>query len=298
MSMTPTQFVSSGDIRLAVYTWGKAPTRQRPRPVLLLVHGYPDNASVWAQLAERLAGQFHVVAYDVRGAGHSTAPQATAGYAYEHLSADLLTVIDAVSPRQPVHLVAFDWGALQGWEALLSGALEGRVASFSTAAPGLDHVGDWFQQRLRQPTPRHLAQALRRALGSSYMLAFQLPLLPELAWTLALGRVWHRLVSRLEGLALAGHKRQTADGVQGLGLYRANLLQPLLRPQRRRTEVPVQLLVMRRDPFVPYEMYEGLEAVAPNLQRREFDAGHWWPLTQPQAVADGISSFVNSIERA
>ncbi|HSW13351.1 MAG TPA: alpha/beta fold hydrolase [Solimonas sp.] len=296
-TLTPEQFVASGAVRLAVYRWGKRPTKQHPRPTLLLVHGYPDNASVWAALAELLAEHFDVVAYDVRGAGRSSAPRDTAGYAFEHLVADLQAVIDAVSPRQPVHLVAFDWGALQGWEALLSGRLEGRIASFSTAAPGLDHVGDWFQQRLRQPTPRHLAQALRRALGSSYMLAFQVPFLPELGWKLALGRVWHRLVSRLEGHDLQGHERQTADGVQGLGLYRANLLQPLLHPQQRRTEVPVQLLVMRRDPFVPREMYEGLEAVAPKLQRREFDAGHWWPQTRPQAVADGIASFVNSIER-
>ncbi|AXQ30178.1 alpha/beta fold hydrolase [Solimonas sp. K1W22B-7] len=296
--MIPAQLVTSDDVRIAVYTWGRSPTKQRPRPTLVLVHGYPDNAEVWAQLAERLAEHFHVVAYDVRGAGRSSTPRDTAGYGFEHLTADLLAVIEAVSPQRPVHLVAFDWGSLQGWEALLSGRLEGRVASFSTAAPGLDHVGDWFQQRLRQPTPRNLAQALRRALGSSYMVAFQLPLLPEVTWKLGLGRVWHRLVSGLEGVDVARHDRQTADGVQGLGLYRANLLQPLLRPQQRRTEVPVQLLVMRRDPFVPREMYEGLEAIAPQLQRREFDAGHWWPLTQPQAVADGISTFVHSIESA
>lgn len=296
--MTPTQFISSGDVRIAVYTWGKAPTKQRPRPTLLLVHGYPDNAEVWAQLAERLAEQFHVVAYDVRGAGRSGAPQDTAGYGFEHLTADLLAVIDAVSPQRPVHLVTFDWGALQGWEALLSGQLEGRVASFSTAAPGLDHVGQWFQQRLRQPTPRNLLKVLQRVLGSSYMVAFQLPLLPELTWKLGLGRVWHRLVSGLEGVEVARQDRQTPDGVQGLGLYRANLLQPLLRPRQRRTEVPVQLLVMRRDPFVATELYEGLESVAPNLQRQEFDAGHWWPLTQPQAVADGISTFVKSVEEA
>lgn len=296
--MTPKMFVNSGDARIAVYTWGQSPTKARPRPTLLLVHGYPDCAEVWAPVAERLAGQFHVVAYDVRGAGNSTVPASTAGYAFEQLSADLLAVIDAVSPKQPVHLIGYDWGALQGWEALLSGCLDGRVASFSTAAPGLDQVGHWFRQRLLQPTPRHLAQALQRLLGSSYMLMFQLPWLPELAWKLALGRVWHRLVSKLEGVKLTASTSQTADGVHGLGLYRANLLQPLLRPQSRRTEVPVQLLVMQRDPFVSRSLYEGTEAIAPNLRRSEFALGHWGLLTRPQAIADGIAAFVTSIEEA
>lgn len=296
--MTPTQFVSSGAVRLAVYTWGKAPTRQRPRPVLLLVHGYPDNAEAWAPVAERLADRYYVVAYDVRGAGRSTAPAGSAAYAFEQLSADLRAVIDALSPQQPVHLVGCDWGALQGWEALLSGALEGRVASFSAGTPSLDHVGDWFQQRLRRPTPQNLAEALGRMLGSSYMLAFQLPLLPELTWKLGLGSVWHRVVSMLEGVKLPASASQTADGVQGLGLYRANLLQPLLRPQARRTELPGQLLVMRDDPFVPAAIFAGMETTAPNFRRSEVAGGHWALLSRPQLLAQAISGFITSIEQA
>lgn len=296
--MTPTQFVSSGAVRLAVYTWGRAPTKQRPRPVLLLVHGYPDSAEAWAPVAQLLAAQYYVVAYDVRGAGRSTAPRGSAAYAFGQLSADLRAVIGAVSPQQPVHLVGYDWGALQSWEALLSGALEGRIASFSAGTPSLDHVGDWFQQRLRQPTPRKLAQALRRALGSSYMLAFQLPLLPELTWKLGLGRIWHRVVSALEGVQLPASASQTADGVQGLGLYRANLLQPLLRPQSRRTELPGQLLVMRQDPFVPASIFAGMETTAPNFRRTEIAGGHWTLLSRPQVLAQALSGFIASIEQA
>lgn len=296
--MQPTQFVTSGDVRLAVYSWGKRPTKQQPRSALVLIHGYPDRAEVWSAVAEQLAERFYVIAYDVRGAGRSTVPAGSAAYAFKHLSADLRAVIDAMSPKQPVHLVGHDWGALQGWDALLSGVLDGRVASWSTAAPHLDHLGHWIREKLGNPTPMNLAQAVRRVLGSSYMLMFKIPGLPELTWKLGLGRIWPRLLSAIEGVKLDARPGQTDDAVGSLGLYRANLLPPLLRPQTRSTPVPVQLLVMKRDPFVPAPLFAGLESTAPNLHRSEFDASHWGLLSQPTAIAESIAMFVTTVEGA
>lgn len=286
--------LKSGEVELAVYAWGET----AGRPTVVLVHGYPDCAEVWTAVAERLAARFHVVAYDVRGAGQSSAPRGTAGYALKHLVEDLAAVVDAVSPDQPVHLVGHDWGALQGWEALVSTRLRGRIASYSAATPALDHVGLWVQRRLRRPTARSLREVISQALGSSYMMAFQLPLLPELSWRLLFGRHWPALLARLEGVQAEASDTRTADGRNGLGLYRANLLPRLLRPQPRRTEVPVQLLVMRRDRFVPARVYEGIEDWVPNLTRTEIDAGHWAPLSHPQAFADAVTAFVMSTEGA
>ncbi|MDF2445933.1 MAG: short chain dehydrogenase domain protein [Moraxellaceae bacterium] len=296
--MTPTQFIRSGDVDLAIHTWGSPGTRKKHRPVVVLVHGYPDSAEVWSGVAEQLAGTCHVVAYDVRGAGLSTAPAGSAAYALKHLVTDLAAVIDAVSPNCPVHLVGHDWGALQGWEALMSAHLQGRIASYTAAAPSLDHVGQWFHRRLQSPTPRKLAEFVGQALGSSYMLAFQLPLLPELTWKLGLGRQWPRLLGLIEGVQTAARPTQVADGYHGLGLYRANLLPRLLRPRPQRTDVPVQLLVMRRDRFVPPHLFDGVEEWAPNLRRTELDAGHWASLSHPQAFAQAITTFVQSLEEA
>ena len=64
--MTPQQMLKSGDVDLAVYTWGEAAAH---KPNVVLVHGYPDSASVWKATAELLAQRYFVIAYDVRGAG-------------------------------------------------------------------------------------------------------------------------------------------------------------------------------------------------------------------------------------
>ncbi|MEU5157858.1 alpha/beta fold hydrolase, partial [Glycomyces sp. NPDC021274] len=49
------------------------------RPTVMLVHGYPDSKEVWSEVARRLADRFHVVLYDVRGCGRSTAPRPLRG---------------------------------------------------------------------------------------------------------------------------------------------------------------------------------------------------------------------------
>jgi pimeloyl-ACP methyl ester carboxylesterase len=295
-TLRPARFVASGDVQLAVYTWGARSTPRHPRPTLVLVHGYPDNSALFAGVAERLAARFHVVAYDVRGAGLSSAPRGTASYALEHLVDDLAAVVDDVSPDAPVHLVGLDWGALQAWEALWSERLRGRIASYSAGTPALDHVGLWFQRRLRRPTLRNLAELTSQALGSSYMLAFQLPLLPELSWRLAFGRLWPWVLKQVEGIDTEATPTQTADGQQGLGLYRANLLPRLLHPNPRHTDVPVQLLIMRRDRFVPERIFEHVAETTPNLRRTEIDAGHWVALSHPAALAEAIAGFATPIE--
>ena len=91
---------------------------ERGRPTVVLVHGFPDTSAVWEPVADRLASDLHVVAYDVRGAGRSDATRERDGYALATLVDDLDAVLDQTSPDAPVHLVAHDWGSVQGWEAV------------------------------------------------------------------------------------------------------------------------------------------------------------------------------------
>ncbi len=126
---------------------------------VLLVHGFPDTSVVWEPLALILAERFHVVTYDVRGAGHSDIPANRADYALPLLVDDLAAVADAVSPAKPVHLVAHDWGSIQGWEAVTEDRLAGRFASYtSISGPPLDHAALWAR-RHRTSNPGDLASS-------------------------------------------------------------------------------------------------------------------------------------------
>ena len=71
-----TQSVTSTGVTLAVRDWPNPGA-----PTVILVHGYPDSQVVWEPVAGRLAEQhgLRVITYDVRGAGHSTAPPDRSG---------------------------------------------------------------------------------------------------------------------------------------------------------------------------------------------------------------------------
>lgn len=287
--------IESGGVRLAVREWGD--TR---RPTLVLVHGYPDNSEVWAEMVPLLAGDFHVVTYDVRGAGDSDRPARTADYRLAQLSADFKAVIDAVSPDRPVHVVAHDWGSVQSWESVTDPALRTRVASYTTCSgPCLDHMGHWLRERYQQPTLAHVAQLLKQGLKSWYVYFFHLPLLPTLLWRLLYGPLWPLYLRLTEGLRIARNPHQTADGLYGMKLYRANVFPTLAAPRERQAQAPVLLLVALRDAYISPALAEGCaRRWAPQLTVQHIDSGHWLPLSQPQTMADAVRGFVQNVEAA
>jgi pimeloyl-ACP methyl ester carboxylesterase len=207
-----------------------------------------------------------------------------------------------MSPDRPVHLVGHDWGSIQGWEAATSDALLGRLASYtSISGPPLDHAGLWMRDQLRHG---HLLTLLRQAARSSYVAAFHTPGVARLAWTFrgAIGRsrsAWRRSLARLDGARVDDAWPAATFGTdvaQGMGLYRANFRPKLRHPQIRHAQLPVQLVVPVHDRFVPGWLFEGIEAVAPDLQRRDVQARHWVVRSQPVDVASWIAAFVEEVE--
>ena len=263
---------------------------QRGAPIVVCVHGYPDDHTLWDGVAAKLASRYHVVSYDVRGAGESGKPCGRRAYRLDQLALDLAAVIDAVSPDRPVHLLAHDWGSIQAWHALSGRWLHNRVRSYtSISGPCLDYAGHWFRARLRRPTPRALRELITQAVSSWYIAFFQLPLVPELAWRAGLAQ---------RALTLLDHTSDpaVADAVTGVALYRANMLPRLTASDPRPTDVPVQVLVPQRDPFVTRALQTDIRRWVPNLAIRQLSGGHWLPRTHPAAVARCASELVDHVE--
>jgi len=293
--MTPQQMIKSGDIELAVYTWGEAAAN---KPNVILVHGYPDSASVWKATAEILAQRYFVIAYDVRGAGLSTCPKQTAAYDLEYLVNDLAAVADALSPNKKVHLVSHDWGSIQSWEAVTTERMGHRVASYtSISGPSLDHAGHWILQRLKSGSGKKYGQLARQAARSWYIGLFHLPVIAPTIWKFAGNTIWPKVLEKVEGIKDPEiNPTQASDGKLGIKLYRANVLKRVLSPNERRTNTPVQLLFPKGDNFMIAEIWDDLPQWAPHLWRREVDAGHWIQVSHPQLVADSAAEFIDFIE--
>ncbi|MFG3507253.1 SDR family oxidoreductase [Streptomyces sp. NPDC047821] len=290
------RWVRTGGIELCVAELGDA-----DRPTVVLVHGYPDSKEVWSRVAVRLAEHFHVVLYDVRGHGRSTAPKPLrGGFTLEKLTDDFLAVVDAVSPDRPVHLVGHDWGSVQAWEFVTVARTKGRIASFtSLSGPSLDHFGHWIKQRMTRPTPRRVGQLLGQGAKSWYVYLLHTPVLPELAWRGPLGKRWPGLMRRVEKVPDDGYPTASlpSDAAHGAWLYRDNVRARLRRPRPDAyAHAPVQLITPTGDVFLSQRLYDELGTWAPRLVRRTLPAKHWVPRTRPDQLAAWISEFVAAHE--
>ncbi|MEV0145133.1 MULTISPECIES: SDR family oxidoreductase [unclassified Nonomuraea] len=288
------RWVESGDVRLWTVEEGDP-----AHPTILLVHGYPDTHRVWDEVAGLLRDRFHVVRYDVRGAGRSTAPADDADYTFDHLAGDLAAVLDAIS-KPAVHLVGHDWGSLQGWDAVSRPGIRERVASFTSfGGPGLAQAGRF----MREGSPAEVASQLAR---SWYIAAFQTPALPETAWRTFMPAVLERSMRVRDGIEpRAGHPADTLskDAANGLWMYRRNI-GPGLRPRHTAphgdpvVNVPVQLIEATRDPFVSPALLASLGRWAPRLWHRRIVAGHWAQRGRPDVVARMIAEFAAHVDGA
>ena len=280
------RYVTATDgVRLRVYESGPP-----GGPTVVCVHGYPDDHTLWDGVTAELALRYHVVAYDVRGAGESGRPRGLQAYRLDQLLRDLAAVIDAVSPNGQVHLLAHDWGSVQAWDAVTGRLLLGRISSYtSISGPCLNHSDHWFRARVRRPTPRALRELISQLRSSWYIGLFRLPLLPELAWRTGLVQ---RVLARVEGAGTPA----AVNGVNGLQLYRANLMGHLAALPPRTTDIPVQVLAPQRDPFISLSLQTDIGRWVPNLAVRELPGGHWLPRTHPHTVARCASELIDYAE--
>ena len=99
---------------------------------VVLCHGFPECAHSWRHQIEPLAAAgYHVLAPDQRCYGRSSAPRDVAAYGAEHLSADLLGLLDVTGHDDAV-FVGHDWGALLVWD--LARLHPGRVRAIVNAS--------------------------------------------------------------------------------------------------------------------------------------------------------------------
>jgi pimeloyl-ACP methyl ester carboxylesterase len=93
--------------------------RAGDQPTVVLVHGFPDLSYTWRrQIPALAAAGYHVLVPDGRGFGRSDRPDHVDAYDIDHLTGDLLALLDDVGVERAV-FVGHDWGALVTWALAL-----------------------------------------------------------------------------------------------------------------------------------------------------------------------------------
>jgi len=292
-----TVIAASDGVTLAVHRYTEVDPQ---RPTILAIHGYPDNHHVWDGVAEELGqrypARFNVVAYDVRGAGQSSCPASRSGYRFPQLVSDIGAVIDSLGVGR-AHLLAHDWGSIQAWAAVTDESVMGKIASFtSISGPHLQYAGRFLRSAR---TPRAAGQVARQLASSGYIGFFLCPVVPEAA---ARSGLLAKIVEASERIGRSSARsqrpatqRSIGDYVNGLNLYRQNMLASVLsRPsQLSQAGVPVQVLVPRKDIFVTPALQRFTAAIPGGGRVIPIEGGHWVVKSRPDVVARLTGEWVD-----
>ncbi len=198
---SPTMIQSNG-IDMAVYEAGP-----KDGMAVVLCHGFPELAYSWRhQLPALAAAGYRVLAPDQRGYGLSSRPAAVEQYDMEHLTADLVGMLDAFGIQKAI-FCGHDWGGVVAWNMPL---LHGRRVR------GVIGVNTPFFPR----PPFDPITGLRAAYGDDmYMVEFQKPGEADAVLAKDVGRTFRFFMRRS---AITQAEFQAApQGARSLALLRA-----------------------------------------------------------------------------
>ncbi len=256
-------------------------------PVLLL-HGFPEHWGSWRrQLPALVEAGYRVVVPDQRGYGRSEKPTAVADYRLSILARDVVALIDWIGVDR-IAVVGHDWGGAVAW--FVAQQHPERISRIVVL--NIPHL-QVFRRALRGR-----AQLAR----SAYILAFQLPWIPERA----LGRDrFARMVSAL--FAHSTKRPFTEDEIAQyraawsepgalsgmLAWYRAAARYPRERPASDRVTQPLLLIWGVQDRALGFEMAAASIARCDRGRLVSLpDAGHFVQHDEPQRVSEEILAFL------
>jgi pimeloyl-ACP methyl ester carboxylesterase len=244
--------------------------------VAVLLHGFPQDRRCWDGVTPALAAAgYRVLAPDQRGYSAGARPAARSAYTLARLAGDVLALADAAGAER-FHLVGHDWGGGLAW--YLAAHHPGRLISVAS---------------LSVPHPEAFLRALissSQAARSWYIAAFQVPRLPELAFSRRGGDAMRAALIRtgLDPANAAHYAARATDpaAMRGpLNWYRALPLG--LRQRTGRIRVPALLLWSDGDRFLSRAAAERSGRYVDGPYRFEVLDGvsHWLPEEAPERVA-------------
>lgn len=86
----------------------------KTKPLIVMIHGFPDFWYSWRDQMQALSKDYYVVAYDQRGYNLSDKPKGVENYDLSLLVADAIAVIKSQG-RETAIVVGHDWGGVVSW---------------------------------------------------------------------------------------------------------------------------------------------------------------------------------------
>jgi pimeloyl-ACP methyl ester carboxylesterase len=261
-------------------------------PLLVLLHGFPECSHAWRhQVPTLVDAGFRVAVPEQRGYDGSDKPGAVDAYGIDTLTGDVVGLLDALGAPS-AGIVGHDWGGAVAW--WMAQQHPARVTRFAV---------------LNCPHPAVMARALRtnpaQLLRSWYMLAFQLPGVPEAVLRrddfAALGN-YIRNGARPGAFTdadIEAYKRAwrpTGAITAMINWYRAALRVRASRPLSRMIAPPALLIWGRQDPALSNTLAEpSIARCADGRIDWLPDSSHWVQADMPERVNALLLEFFEPV---
>lgn len=264
-------------------------------PTLLLLHGFPTSSFQFRSLIPRLADEYHIIAPDLPGFGHTT----VSNVAGTHLTFDLLAatvgeLLDHLHIKS-FGVYVFDYGAPVGWRLALArpGAVKAVISQNGNAYE--EGLSDWWAPLKKWWASGHIEGEVREEVGKVLSLRTvkrqyvqgvpddRLPLIDPSTWTLD---YLHNV---------AGHEDDQLDLFYD---YQINLkIYHKLQQWFRASNVPTLIVWGKNDEIFPGETAGmAFKRDLPNADINMLDGGHFLLETHLSEVAAIMRHFLDGVK--
>jgi pimeloyl-ACP methyl ester carboxylesterase len=280
-------------------------------PAVVMCHGFPELAYSWRhQMVTVSEGGFRAIVPDMRGYGASDAPDAIEDYDLEHLTADMVGLLDALDIEKAV-IAGHDWGGFVAWAmpVLYPERTLGVIGvntpnfPFPTTARHRSLVDDddkmyilWFQEPgvaesfLEERTRIVFEKLMRRGVAPDQALAQAkrdgVDFNPFLRID-AIGAIGEQLLTPTE-LDYYTHAYQNAGFRGGINWYRNIDRNAERLPEVGTTELhlPSLMITAEWDPALRPALAAGMPDICSDLEMHMIEGcGHWTQQEKPEELS-------------
>ncbi len=266
------------------------------RPLVVMLHGFPECWYSWRHQLRALSDSFDCVAPEMRGYGETDAPAGVASYTLDKLVGDVADLVHALGRERAV-IVGHDWGGGVAWAV----ALQRPELVERLAVMNCPHLKRFAEELRRNP---------RQMLRSWYMLFFQIPRLPEALFRArnfaALDRAMRANAAHPEAFTDEDLRhfhdafRNPYSITAAINYYRANLRENLrARPGaqawlERKIAAPTLVIWGEQDFALGKELTYNMDPLfrGPFQIRYIADSNHWVQQERPDLVNQYLREFL------
>ncbi|NCN10518.1 MAG: alpha/beta fold hydrolase [Leptospira sp.] len=289
---------------LKIYLKYSQPEKEK---LILFLHGYPDTHRTWDVLMEELKANYQVAAIDMRGAGSSSRPESRKSFNIKRIFKDIEVAIEFLDPKKEksVHLVGHDWGSLIGWCFASDPISSGHISTYTGIAgphPSLamKQMQSYANRGIFSWNIDEIMRFFKQGTMSWYFLFYQIPILPELSWTLGSVTFWHAMleaggVPKSDPMWDYSPKEILRSSIGPIQLHR-ELMQGAEVPLPSKIETPCHAIIPINDFAITPEIYENLSDHVVHFRKNFMDANHWVHREKPKEVAHLIHDFINTFD--